>query len=39
MKKTGLASLTEREIAGTGWLPEPLRAHAPAETRAPEETA
>jgi hypothetical protein len=25
MKKAELASLAEREIAGTGWLPVPLR--------------
>ena len=25
MKKADLACLAEREIAGTGWLPEPLR--------------
>jgi hypothetical protein len=28
MKKTDLATLAERPIAGTGWLPEPLRAPA-----------
>ena len=28
MKKTDLAALAERTIAGTGWLPEPLRAPA-----------
>jgi ParB family chromosome partitioning protein len=26
MKKADLAALAERQIAGTGWLPEPLRA-------------
>jgi ParB family chromosome partitioning protein len=31
MKKADLAALAEREIAGSGWLPEPLRAHAPAQ--------
>jgi ParB family chromosome partitioning protein len=30
MKKADLAALAEREIAGTGWLPEPLRTSAPA---------
>jgi ParB family chromosome partitioning protein len=25
MKKTDLAALAERSLAGTGWLPEPLR--------------
>lgn len=30
MKKADLASLAEREIAGTGWLPESLRAPATA---------
>ena len=34
MKKSELAALAERQIAGTGWLPEPLRAQAP--TEAPE---
>jgi ParB family chromosome partitioning protein len=29
MKKTDLATLAERTIAGTRWLPEPLRATAP----------
>ena len=28
MKKAELAALAEREIAGSGWLPEPLRAPA-----------
>ena len=28
MKKAGLASFAQREIAGTGSLPEPLRAPA-----------
>ena len=28
MKKADLAALAERQIAGTGWLPEPLRAGA-----------
>ena len=28
MKKTDLATLAERAISGTGWLPEPLRAPA-----------
>jgi ParB family chromosome partitioning protein len=31
MKKADLAALAEREIAGSSWLPEPLRAHAPAQ--------
>jgi ParB family chromosome partitioning protein len=26
LKKSELAALAEREIAGTGWLPEPLKA-------------
>jgi ParB family chromosome partitioning protein len=26
LKKSGLAALAEREIAGTGWLPQPLKA-------------
>ncbi len=26
MKKSELAKLAEREVAGTGWLPEPLKA-------------
>ena len=26
MKKADLAALAERQIAGSGWLPEPLRA-------------
>ncbi len=30
MKKADLAALAEREIAGSGWLPEPLRAPVPA---------
>lgn len=29
MKKSELAAIAERQIAGTGWLPEPLRAPAP----------
>jgi ParB family chromosome partitioning protein len=33
MKKAELASLAEREIAGTGWLPEPLRGRV-ADTEA-----
>jgi hypothetical protein len=33
MKKTDLAALAEREIAGTGWLPELLRNPA---TQSPE---
>lgn len=35
MKKTDLAAIAEREIAGTGWLPEPLRAAVPALAQAP----
>lgn len=35
MKKAELASLAERQLAGTGWLPEPLRKPAqPEETLA-----
>jgi hypothetical protein len=34
MKKPDLAALAEREIAGTGWLPEPLRAPQKAEVLA-----
>jgi ParB family chromosome partitioning protein len=26
MKKPELAALAEKQVAGTGWLPEPLRA-------------
>jgi len=37
MKKADLASLAEREIAGSGWLPESLRA--PAEAQALEAAA
>jgi hypothetical protein len=29
MKKSELAALAERQVAGTGWLPEPLRYPAP----------
>jgi ParB family chromosome partitioning protein len=29
MKKSELAALAERQVAGTGWLPEPLRDPAP----------
>jgi ParB family transcriptional regulator, chromosome partitioning protein len=29
MKRADLAALAEREIAGTGWLPEPLRTRVP----------
>lgn len=31
MKKADLAALAEREIAGSGWLPEPLRSAVPAQ--------
>lgn len=31
LKKAELAALAERETAGTGWMPEPLRAPAPAD--------
>ena len=34
MKKVDLAALAEREIAGTGWLPEPLRPVAIASAQA-----
>jgi ParB family chromosome partitioning protein len=38
MKKSELAALAERKVAGTGWLPALLRASAP-ETTQPVETA
>jgi ParB family chromosome partitioning protein len=33
LKKPELASLAERHIAGTGWLPEPLRTFQPADVQ------
>lgn len=39
MKKADLAALAEREISGTGWLPEPLRVPAAASAHALEEAA
>ncbi len=39
MKKADLAALAEREVAGTGWLPEPLRALPATDAQAPENAA
>jgi ParB family chromosome partitioning protein len=38
-KKGELASIAEREIAATGWLPEQLRSPVAEETAAPRDAA
>ena len=39
LKKSDLAALAERQIAGTGWLPEPLRAPVAIDAQAHETAA